>query len=86
MWQSDGWAQTQIRRLYPELDVCPEAEFRALAGAAISIHAARVREKTSIRTKRGGSDDSGLIACAPSPNPQWWMMLPILWRLLLCTP
>ena len=46
MWQSDGWAQTRIGVLTPELDVCPEAEFRALAGAAISIHAARVRQKT----------------------------------------
>jgi len=46
MWQPDGWAQTRIGVLTPELDVCPEAEFRALAGTAISIHAARVRQKT----------------------------------------
>ena len=46
MWQSDGWAQTRIGVLTPELDVCPEAEFRTLAGTAISIHAARVRQKT----------------------------------------
>jgi maleate isomerase len=46
MWQPDGWAQTRIGVLTPQLDVCPEAEFRALAGAAISIHAARVRQKT----------------------------------------
>ena len=46
MWQPDGWAQTRVGVLTPERDVCPEAEFRALAGAAISIHAARVRQKT----------------------------------------
>ena len=46
MWQPDGWAQTRIGVLTPELDVCPEAEFRALGGSAISIHAARVRQKT----------------------------------------
>src|SRR5829696_666151 len=45
MWQPDGWAQTRIGVLTPELDACPEAEFRALAGTAISIHAARVRHK-----------------------------------------
>jgi maleate isomerase len=46
VWQPDGWAQTRIGVLTPQLDVCPEAEFRALAGAAVSIHAARVRQKT----------------------------------------
>jgi maleate isomerase len=46
MWQPDGWAQTRIGVLTPQLDVCPEAEFRALAGDAFSIHAARVRQKT----------------------------------------
>ena len=46
MWQPDGWAETRIGVLTPELDVCPEAEFRALAAAAISVHAARVRRKT----------------------------------------
>ena len=46
MWQPDGWAPTRIGVLTPELDVTPEAEFRAMAGSAISIHAARVRQKT----------------------------------------
>ena len=46
MWQPDGWAQTRIGVLTPERDVCPEAEFRVLSGSAISIHAARVPQKT----------------------------------------
>jgi maleate isomerase len=46
MWQPDGWAPTRIGVLTPERDVCPEAEFRAMGGAAVSIHAARVRQKT----------------------------------------
>ena len=46
VWQPDGWAQTRIGVLTPERDVSPEAEFRALAGTAIPIHAARVRQKT----------------------------------------
>ena len=46
VWQPDGWAQTRIGVLTPERDVSPEAEFRTLAGTAISIHAARVRQKT----------------------------------------
>ena len=46
MWQPDGWARTRIGILTPQVDLNPESEFRAMAGAAISIHAARVAQKT----------------------------------------
>jgi maleate isomerase len=46
MWQPDGWARTRIGVLTPQVDLNPESEFRALAGAAVSIHAARVAQKT----------------------------------------
>jgi maleate isomerase len=42
MWQPDGWAQTRIGILTPHADVCPEAEFSAMAPDGISIHATRV--------------------------------------------
>jgi maleate cis-trans isomerase len=70
MWQPDGWAQTRIGVVTPELDVNPEAEFRALAGVEISIHAARVRQKTY--DSREAPD--GKIAsdrCERSPNLHW---------------
>jgi maleate isomerase len=46
MWQPDGWARTRIGVLTPQVDLNPESEFRALAGGAVSIHAARVAQKT----------------------------------------
>jgi maleate isomerase len=46
MWQPDGWARTRIGVLTPQVDLNPESEFRALAGAAVSIHAARIAQKT----------------------------------------
>jgi maleate isomerase len=42
MWQSDGWAHIRIGVLTPHADVGPESEFRAMAPAEVSIHAARV--------------------------------------------
>jgi maleate isomerase len=46
MWQPDGWAPARIGVLTPQVDLNPESEFRALAGTAVSIHAARVAQKT----------------------------------------
>jgi maleate isomerase len=42
MWQRDGWGQSRIGVLTPHADVVPEAEFKALAPAGVSIHAARI--------------------------------------------
>ena len=43
VWQEDGWGwRARIGVLTPHADIGPESEFRAMAPAGVSIHAARV--------------------------------------------
>jgi maleate isomerase len=43
MWQPDGWGwRAKIGLLVPHADICPEAEFNAMAPEGVSIHATRV--------------------------------------------
>ncbi|HXQ49850.1 MAG TPA: hypothetical protein VN802_02045 [Stellaceae bacterium] len=44
MFRSDGWGwRARIGLLVPQADICPEAEFGAMAPEGVSIHATRVR-------------------------------------------
>src|SRR5712692_1787115 len=43
MWQPDGWGwRARVGVLMQHADVGPESEFRAMAPAGVSIHAARI--------------------------------------------
>jgi maleate isomerase len=61
-WRPDGWAwRARIGVLTPHADVGPESEFRAMAPAGVSVHAARV----PLRAMAPGGSMDPTIALEP---------------------